>query len=65
MAVKSVPSKRDLFCLLAVDDSHYEHPMFMKSVLLDMADHSTALSSIITVIHNFLVENNLDFPDQV
>jgi len=65
MAVKLAPSKEELFRLLAADETHTSHPMFMKSLFLDMADHTAAMSAIVRLVHDFLVENNLNFPDQV
>jgi len=65
MAVRSVPSKQELFHLLAVEESDTSQPMFTKSLLLDMADQSMALSGIISLLNAFYLDNSLDFSEQV
>jgi len=65
MAIKSAPSRADLLASLSVDDAYVGHPMFEKSVLQDMSDYSSALSTFTNILHCLFDNNNINFADQV
>ena len=65
MAVKSVPTRQELLHSLALDESNFRHPAYVKSVHRDMEDYSTALTTVTLLIQGFLVDNDLNFSEQV
>jgi pleckstrin family protein A (phosphoinositide binding specific) protein 8 len=65
MAIKSSPTRAELLASLSADGSHTQHPSFEQSVLHDMIDYSSALSTITRLLHSLFENNNLNFADQV